>query len=84
MQRSLSESVAEFIEAGSQVAEVMIRQLVDYEHDFINYDNPLFAGGLRGAHRDSNECSVGSNCVYSSQDSSATGPELASKVCVLL
>lgn len=45
LQRSVSDSVAEYIRAGGEPAEAMIRMLVDCEHDYINYDHPLFIGG---------------------------------------
>lgn len=41
----MTDSVAEYIRAGGDPAEAMIRMLIDCEHDYINYDHPSFIGG---------------------------------------
>ncbi|GBF90976.1 hypothetical protein Rsub_03831 [Raphidocelis subcapitata] len=47
LQRRLAAAVLEFIQAGADPAERMIRALVECEHDYINTDHPEFIGGTR-------------------------------------
>ena len=45
LQRALSTAVGEYIRAGGEPADQMIRSLIDCEYDYINYDHPDFIGG---------------------------------------
>eukprot|EP00803_Ostreobium_quekettii_P000358 evm.model.scf_2577.1 EVM.evm.TU.scf_2577.1 scf_2577:2056-6930(-) len=45
LQRGLSIAVGEYIRAGGEPADQMIRSLIDCEHGYINYDHPDFIGG---------------------------------------
>ncbi|GMH32307.1 hypothetical protein BSKO_00141 [Bryopsis sp. KO-2023] len=45
LQRSVADSVTEYIRAGGEPAEQMIRMIIDCEYDYINYDHPSFIGG---------------------------------------
>ncbi|KAF8057938.1 DRP3A [Scenedesmus sp. PABB004] len=47
LRRRLAAAVLEYIQAGAEPAEKMIRELVACEHDYINTDHPDFLGGTR-------------------------------------
>eukprot|EP00775_Hariotina_reticulata_P001703 gene1703-2048_t len=47
LQRRLATAVIDYIQAGAEPAEKMIRELVACEHEYINTDHPDFIGGTR-------------------------------------
>eukprot|EP00878_Enallax_costatus_P013508 GHUV01014123.1.p1 GENE.GHUV01014123.1~~GHUV01014123.1.p1 ORF type:complete len:883 (+),score=283.34 GHUV01014123.1:471-3119(+) len=47
LQRRLATAVIEYIQAGAEPAEKMIRELIACEHEYINTDHPDFIGGTR-------------------------------------